>query len=314
VIDGARPTPPELSRQYVKLCDVRDFDDPALLERIRSILPGLGPGSELHRKHWEYARLTLFLEDVGMLDGRAQVLSVGAGREEVLYWLAGRVGRVVAADIYGEGEFAEHEAAASMLTDPAAFAPYPYPEERLEVLSTDARALDLPDESFDVVYSLSSIEHFGSSVDIAQAAREIGRVVKPGGYAFVVTECFLRRHPSNSRLLQTAIRAATLGRRFPLSTPRRRSSDVLTRSELERLIVRPSGLELVQRFDGTVSPETWDNVQTWIGGELRPATGERCPHVILQVRSARFPLTYVAPWTSAALALRKPAPPPLAAQ
>jgi ubiquinone/menaquinone biosynthesis C-methylase UbiE len=307
VIGGVQPDPPVLRRQYVKFCDVRDFEDPVLRARIRSILPGFDDRALAHRKHWEYATLTLFIEDVGKLDERAEVLSVGAGREEVVYWLANRVGRVVAADIYGAGEFAGREATASMLTDPGAFAPYPYRVERLEIRSTDARALEFADESFDVVYSLSSIEHFGSSNDIARAAREIGRVLKRGGYAFVVTECFLRRHPFNSRLVQTAIRAATLNRRYPASTPRRRSMDVLTPAELERLIVRPSGLELVQPFDRFVSHETWDNVQSWVGGELRPATGDRCPHVILELRSSRLPLTYCAPWTSVALALQKPA-------
>jgi hypothetical protein len=81
---------------------------------------------------------------------------------------------------------------------------------------------------------------------------------------------------------------------------------VLTPAELERQIVRPSGLELVQPLDRSVSRETWDNVQSWVRGELRPATGECCPHVILQIRSSRFPLTYGAPWTSVALALTKP--------
>src|SRR5512133_3149491 len=110
----------ELKRQYVKLCDVRDFDDPALRKRIHSILPE-HDRTEIQRKHWEFAILTLFLVDVGKLDERAQVL----------YWLANRVRRIVATDIYGEGEFGTREAEASMLTDPAAFAPYPYPEERL---------------------------------------------------------------------------------------------------------------------------------------------------------------------------------------
>ena len=138
-----------LRRQYVKLCDIRDFEDAGLRERIHDIVPRVEPPADLHRKYWEYATLTLFLEDVGLLDDTAQVLSVGAGHEEVLYWLANRVGRVVATDIYGEGGFAEGEADAAMLTNPEAFAPYPYREDRLDVRGMDARALEFPDESFD---------------------------------------------------------------------------------------------------------------------------------------------------------------------
>jgi ubiquinone/menaquinone biosynthesis C-methylase UbiE len=299
-----------LRRQYVKLCDVRDFADDEIRERIRSIVPGLELEAELHRKLWEYAMLTLFLEDVGKLDESTEVLSVGAGHEEVLYWLANRVRRVVATDIYGEGAFAAGEAQESMLTNPAAFAPYPYREDRLEVHSMDARALEFPDESFDVVFSLSSIEHFGSSVDIARSAAEMGRVLRPDGYAFVVTECFLRRHPLNSRLVHTFIRAATLGRIGKNATPRHRAIEVFTPRELHTQIVRPSGLELVQPLDRSLSSESWDNVQSWIHGSgpvrIEPETGNPFPHVILQIRGI-FPFkTLAAPWTSVALAMRKP--------
>ena len=48
-----------------------------------------------------------------------------------------------------------------MLTDPGTFAPYPYERERLDVRWMDARDLRFPDGSFDAVFSLSSIEHFG---------------------------------------------------------------------------------------------------------------------------------------------------------
>ena len=77
----------------------------------------------------------------------------------------------------------------------------------------DARRLDLPDDSFDVVFSLSSIEHFSSPRAIARAAAEMGRVLRPGGHAFIATECFVRRHPLNAAPVDFAIRLATLGRK-----------------------------------------------------------------------------------------------------
>ena len=54
-----------LRRQYIKLCDIRDFDDSDVRARIDDIVPGLEPPTHLHRKNWEYAMLTLFLEDSG---------------------------------------------------------------------------------------------------------------------------------------------------------------------------------------------------------------------------------------------------------
>ena len=54
-----------MRRQYVKLCDLLDFDDAVLRSRIREIVPNHEPRAEVRRKFWEYATLTLFLEDEG---------------------------------------------------------------------------------------------------------------------------------------------------------------------------------------------------------------------------------------------------------
>jgi ubiquinone/menaquinone biosynthesis C-methylase UbiE len=291
---------PELRLQYVKLCDVRDFGDPLVRGRIREIVPGLEPGYELHRKYWEFALLTLFMEDVGALDEGTDALSVAAGHEDVLFWLANRIGRVVATDIYGRGSFAAREADATMLEDPAAFAPYPYREDRLEVLEMNALDLELADESFDFVFSLNSIEHFGGRREIVRASQEMARVLRPGGHAFIVTECFVSRHPFNSPMFQTAVRLATFQRLCRSATPRRRVVDVMTHREALSRIVAGSGLELVQPLDRSVSPESADNlVHLGADGGLSFKTGEEWPHVLLEA--------YGAPWTSLALALRKPA-------
>jgi SAM-dependent methyltransferase len=301
----AVPERAQLRRQYVKLCDLRDFDDPAVRTRIRAIAPGHEARAEIRRKFWEYAMLTLFLEDVGKLHEKTIALSVGAGHEEVLFWLANRLRRVVATDIYGEGSFVEADD--MMLTNPARFAPYPYPAERLDVRRMDGRSLEFADASFDVVFSLSSIEHFGSTADVRRAAREIGRVLRPGGYAFIVTECFLSRHLTNSRLLQTAVRIATRGRVLEKATLRRRALDVFTPRELQTLIVQPSGLDLVQPLDLTISPETFTNVIRWRGpGQYEPATGDEWPHIVLQpALPALATEIRGAPFTSVALALTK---------
>ncbi len=296
----------QLRRQYVKLCDLADFDDPELRARIHDIVPDLESPADLHRKYWEYATLTLLLEDVGQLDDETEVLSVGAGHEEVLYWLCNRVRRVVATDIYGEGGFADREADAVMLTNPSAYAPYPYREDRLEVRKMDARELRFDDESLDVVFSLSSIEHFGSPRDIARASSEIGRVLKPGGYAFIATECFTGRHPLNSKLVQTAIRIVTLGRHCEKATPFRRAIDVFTPKELTSRIVRPSGLQLVQPIDLTLSAPTYENVVHCLGGRFE-FPNKPFPHIIVEPQGSAFLLRgRTAPFTSIALAMCKP--------
>src|SRR4051794_41694540 len=70
--------------------------------------------------------LALFLEETGQLHDETHALAVGAGDERIVFWLANRLGRVVATDIYGEGDFAGREAHSSMLDDPAAHAPFAF--------------------------------------------------------------------------------------------------------------------------------------------------------------------------------------------
>lgn len=289
-----------MTRQFAKLCDVRDWDDAELLRVLREILPERDPATHVERKVWEFAMLALFLEETGRLNDATEALAVGAGDERIVFWLANRLGRVVATDIYGEGDFAVREARSSMLDDPAAHAPFPYREDRLEVRWMDARELDFPDASFDVVFSLSSFEHFGGPDDVARASRELGRVLKPGGHAFVVTECFVRRHPLNAAPADFAVKLLTLGRKRKRAGLRRRAVvvEVFTPRELERLIVRPSGLELMQPLDLTLPESSRVNVTRTDGEGLHPASGDYWPHVLLQADHSLF--------TSVALPLRKP--------
>jgi SAM-dependent methyltransferase len=283
----------------VKLCDVTDFEDPELLDVVRDLLPERDPVAHAERKVWEFAMCVLYLREAGRLDERTEALAVGAGDERILFWLANRVGRVVATDIYGTGRFSGVEADRSMLEDPAAHAPYPYREDHLEVRWMDGRELDFPDESFDVVFSLSSLEHFGDGRQVARAAREIGRVLRPGGHAFIATECYVRRHPLDRRAVHVALRALAL-------TPWRRrgawwraGADVFTWDEIERAIVRPSGLRLVQPFDSHVSPASWANpIDLRPDGGLVPRSGSMWPQVLMRFRGSFF--------TSVALALEKP--------
>jgi SAM-dependent methyltransferase len=283
----------------VKLCDVADFDDPELLAMVREIIPERDARAHVERKAWELAMVALFLRDVGRLSDGTEALAVGAGDERIVFWLANRIGRIVATDIYGAGSFAEREALASMLTEPRAHAPFPYREERLEVRYMDARELNFPDESFDVVFSVSSIEHFGGPGDIARAAREIGRVLRPGGHAVIVTECFVNRHPLSAAPVDFALRLASLGRLRRQATPRRRAGvDVLTAREIERSIVRPSGLALLQPLDKSMSAASYENVaRLRKGRDPEPETGSFYPHVLLRFRGSVF--------TSVCLAMQK---------
>jgi SAM-dependent methyltransferase len=279
------------ARQYVKLCDVADFTDPQLCAAVGEIEGRPPPRALAERKQWERGMLALALAERGILQEQAAVLAIGAGTEPVLFWLANRVGMVTATDIYGEGKFAGVEAAASMLRNPAAFSPVDYRKDRLLVHHMDARRLEFPTGSFDAVYSLSSIEHFGSPQDIARSAAEMGRVLKPGGTAVVMTECLVHLNLLDQAPVEFALRLATLGRKRRAATLRRRVAlgEAFTPREIDNLIVEPSGLQLVQRLDLTLSPQSWDNVTTvHASGRLEAATGRLDPHVLLKIHRSVF--------------------------
>ena len=289
-----------LSRQYVKRCDIADFDDPELAGAIRELIPERDPRAHAERKVWEYALLTLFLRDVGRLHDGTHALAVGAGDERVLFWLANHLGRVVATDIYGEGEFADSEGAVSMLEDPRSHAPFPYREDRLEVMWMDGRELAFPDAGFDVVFSLSSLEHFGSGRDIARAAGEIGRVLRPGGHAFITTECYIAQSPWNSVPVDVTIKLLSAGRlRSRAGLHRRGGVDVLNWREVRRQVIEASGLRLMQEPAFEISDRSFDNViHARRDGRLEPASGSLWPQIVLRFRRST--------WTSIALALEKP--------
>jgi SAM-dependent methyltransferase len=280
-----------LTRQYVKLCDVADFGDRQLCGAVGEIEGRPAPSVLAERKQWERAMLALALGERGCLHEDATILAIGAGSEPVLFWLANRVRQVTATDIYGEGKFAGLEAPESMLRNPDAFSPVDYRKDRLIVRHMDARRLEFPAGSFDAAYSLSSIEHFGSPGDIAGSAAEMARVLKPGGTAVVVTECLVHLDPLDRAPAEFALRLGTLGRKRSGATLRRRVAlgEAFTPREIGRLIVRASGMELVQRLDLTLSPRSWDNLTTvHPSGRLETTTGRLDPHVLLKIHRSVF--------------------------
>ena len=145
----------------------------------------------IHRKSWEYAICVEGLMNLGVVDGNAAGLAVGAGSEAPLYYFANTIRRMVATDLY-DNEL--HEGTPAMLADPRAFAPFAYREDHLEVLRMGGDDLTFPDAMFDFVFCLSSIEHFGSRAVQAKSLDEMARVLRPGGIACIITEIILTDH------------------------------------------------------------------------------------------------------------------------
>jgi SAM-dependent methyltransferase len=221
-----------------------------------------------HRKAWEWAHCVYGLERLGALDRDKKALGVGAGHERVLYYLANRSMLTVATDLY-RGDFASSPAAeadSAFLRDPGAFAPFPYYRDRLIGLPADGCALPFATSSFDVVYSLSSIEHFGGHERASQAMGEMCRVLRPGGVACVATELVLEGGPHPA---------------------------YFTPEDLVHYVIDASGLELVEPLNLRAPPREMmeDPVKL-------PEEYQRAPHIVLQEGQWKF--------TSVCLFLLKP--------
>jgi SAM-dependent methyltransferase len=198
-LDRARRLSPAAGRvpRDVQLCELANpakWDNPDWHAILRSLVSVPADPASMHRKAYEYAQTIFGLERLSKIDETARVLSVGAGHEVILYWLANHVGRVIATDLY-EGEWQskfDMEGDPAVLSDPAAFAPFPYRQDRLSFLKMDGSRLAFRDDSFDVVYSLSSIEHFGGAEGARRSVGEMARVLKPGGILALATEWCVR--------------------------------------------------------------------------------------------------------------------------
>lgn len=123
--------------------------------------------------------------------------------------------------------------------------------ERLRAELQDARHLTYPDETFDLVYSVSVLEHIPGDGD-SVAMREIARVLRPGGTAIIEVpfavqggDSFVRRDVYGTLYDGVPI---FYQRHYDLETAQRR-------------LVEPSGLRLVDsRILGERRPfERWWN-------------------------------------------------------
>ena len=168
------------------------FAAAARSEILRFIGAGAIDGGRV-RKHWEWDYIADTAARLGCLDGRQRGLGLGAGREALIYYFAGRCGHVLATDLYSAPTPWERVRRATLadLYD----APYEYPRSRLSFATADMRRIPLPDASVDFVWSCSSIEHVPSLADTYRVYAEIHRVLSPGGYAILTTEYCLSEPP-----------------------------------------------------------------------------------------------------------------------
>ncbi len=212
-----------------------------------------------HRKNWEFTHTIYGLEKLGKLTEESSILGVAAGHEHPLYYFANKCGSVTGTDLY-EGSFAvdgkgEAEADPAVLKEAEKYAPFPYRKDRLKYMKMDALNLNFPDESFDAVTCLSSIEHFGGPDNYIKSAKEMARVLKPGGIAALTTE-------------------------FSLSGGE--YTGYFNRDNLYEYIIKPSGMELTEPFRFHINPEYYSEIK------ILPHDHGLLPHLLIQTGKILF--------------------------
>ena len=219
--------------------------------------------ADLHRKTFEITQTVYGLRLLGGLKGGEDILGVGVGHEFLVYWLSNHCASITGTDLY-KGDWTSQNAKEgdpSVLDDPDNYAPgFPYQKERMSFLRMDGRRLEFEDNSFDHVYSLSSIEHFGGNQGTAKAMAEMGRVLKPGGYACIATEMILNGE---------------------------RHKEFFLPEELAEYVVAASGLKLIQAPEFRLPRVALDNPS------LLPAENDYRPHLVLEEKGVRFTSVYL---------------------
>jgi hypothetical protein len=143
------------------------------------------------RKQWEWNMALRLYDKLGLINPRSRVLAVGAGIELPLYYLGLHAKSVLATDIYDTSTFV-NEAPKDFLDKFHSNRPFEYDRSKMTFRSMDGTDLSkLANASFDIVFSFSSIEHFGGHQQAAKSVTEQARVLAPGGALTVVSELLL---------------------------------------------------------------------------------------------------------------------------
>lgn len=183
-----------------RVCNLEDWNKPELVATMRTLLPYFSvdpkyPQATEHRKHWEYAHVVNGLHELGAVHPESWILSVAGGHEEPAFYLTNHIRWMFLCDLYGISSFSDAEAQSSVLTNPDAFATVPYNRRRLVVQCMNALDLRYEDGTFNGVFCMSSIEHFGGFDGARDALAEMARVTKPGGIVAITTECIVNAKP-----------------------------------------------------------------------------------------------------------------------
>lgn len=176
--------------KYNRLIRLSDFDDPDFVACIKATL---ACPLELHHKHWEWGMGFKLLRDLGFLSRDKVALGLGCGAEAYPFVLSKYLGKSIRTDYLGDDN--KFKTKLQSWHGPIReYAPKcEYEKERVSFMDLDATKMScIESNSIDIIYSFSSIEHFGlrdrGIHGAVKCMRESQRVLKIGGVCLGTTE------------------------------------------------------------------------------------------------------------------------------
>jgi len=262
-----------------KICATADWKDPELLEIMQEILqPDIGKAVEItsrHRKQWEWAIGMLALKKAGKIDTDCIFLGIGSGAEAPVFYLTNHAKYVFCTDLYTITSRNWKEANKDMLASPEHFAHGKFNRKRLGVQIMNGTDLHFEDNTFDAIFSYSSIEHFGGKKAALECMKEIERVLKPGGIVSIATEIFVGTELEKLRSYRVKYS------QFPYRLLRRYNifSEMFTRDELERYLLASTNMKLLYPIDFSI------DMKDLAGAVKFPVTKEYNEHIFLNMKN-----------------------------
>jgi hypothetical protein len=237
---------PKLNR----LCHVEDWENSEIKETISALQHS---PEIIQRRDWEWALAIIAMRRFGKLNNNSKALGVASASEVILFYLANILKHVHAIDLYDSSRYSHTPS--DFPENPKKYAPFPYKEDALTVLRMDATNLEFPSETFDIAFSISSIEHFGgiNHSGALKGLREIERVLKTGGLAVITTEYILNNKDNYEFFNKHTIYCDLI-------------------DKLERL-------QLVEPLDLRITAKTLDTVMG-----MNDTVEESHPHIVLRAR------------------------------
>ncbi len=156
----------------MKVCDAADWFGTALGPTITSELREV---PRLHSKQWEFAMKFNLLREAGVLHADASGLSLGTGRESLIYAIANHVKHVWATDLYTQDAIWADARTVDIDAFIRGAPPFSTRVDRISAKNMDMRQIEFEDNSFDFAYSSSAVEHIGSWHDFRCHLSEVKR-------------------------------------------------------------------------------------------------------------------------------------------